>query len=236
MVEFARSFLWGAIALLCLSLPAIAADNAACQQCFSPPGGKPVCAQNAGARPIMATHTIPPYPELSVMTNEDGTSLLTVTIGVDGVPTDVQIANSSGSLRLDEAARDFVKATWRWTPPLKECGPEAPKLRVSIKWDLKDAQDNPSQRMPSITMTKADFPPGALGRHEQGTTVVAMLIAVNGDIARAEVTQGSGFADLDSKALEIAKTRYRWTAAKMGDAPVNTLIYLIVTWPSANAP
>jgi len=187
-------------------------------------------------RPVMATHTLPPYPELSVMTNEQGTSLLAVAIGADGVPTDVQIANSSGSLRLDEAARDFVKATWRWNPPTVACKPVAVLTRVSIKWDLKDAPDDLGQHMPSITMTKVDFPPGAMERHEQGKTIVAMVVAVNGDITRAEVTRGSGFVDLDSKALEIAKTRYRWTAAKMGDAPVNTVIFLIMIWPSANAP
>jgi protein TonB len=205
----------------------VAAPAAAQAQCTAP---------DAPLRPIMQTHKIPPYPPLSVMTNEEGTSLLTVAIGADGVPTDVQVANSSGSLRLDEAARDFVKATWRWNPPTMACKPVAVVTRVSIKWDLRDTPDDPNQRMPVITMTKADFPPGALERHEQGTTIVAMIVAMNGDIARANVTQGSGFADLDSKALEIAKTRYRWTAAKMGETPINTQIFLVMKWPSADAP
>ena len=91
-------------------------------------------------RPIVATHTIPPYPEMSVMTKEQGKTLLDVSIGADGVPTDVQVAQTSGSLRLDEAARDYVKATWRWSPPVKDCKPVAVKTRVSILWDLHDAQ------------------------------------------------------------------------------------------------
>jgi TonB family protein len=205
----------------------LAASAMAQAQCTKP---------DAPLRPIMETHKLPPYPALSVMTNEQGISLLTVSIGTDGVPTDVQVVNSSGSLRLDEAARDFVKATWRWSPPTMACKPVAVLTRVSINWDLRDAPDDPNMRIPSITMTKADFPPGALERHEQGTTIVTMIASTTGNIVRPEVAQGSGFADLDSKALEIAKTRYRWTVAKMDETPINTRIFLAVNWSLANGP
>ena len=122
--------MWKERFLIAVAASFLAAPAAAQAQCTTP---------DAPLRPIVTTHKIPPYPELSVMTNEEGTSLLTVAIGADGVPTDVQIANSSGSLRLDEAARDYVKASWRWNPPTVSCKPVAVLTRVSIKWDLRDA-------------------------------------------------------------------------------------------------
>jgi len=230
MREFIRGLMWGAAALLSLSVPAIAADDAACQQCFSPPGGKPLCVPNGGARPIMTTHLIPPYPQMSVMTDEQGISLLSVEIGADGAPTDVQVINSSGSLRLDEAARDFVKATWRWTPPLAQCGPTAPKLRVSIKWDLRDARQDNGPRAPVLTMREADFPPDAFRRKEQGMSTVFLVIQGDGSLARAQVTKSSGFPDLDARALELAKTRYHWAPATMDGKAVNTPMYVGFLW------
>jgi TonB family protein len=231
MREPVRHFLWGVASLLCLSLPALAAEDA-CQQCFSPPNGNPVCVRNSGVRPVVATHRIPPYPQLSVMTNEQGTSLLSVEIGPDGVPTDVQILNSSGSLRLDEAARDYVKETWRWTPPLKECGATAPKLRVSIKWDLRDAPSDDLPRPPVLTMTEADFPPDALRRKEQGTTFIFLVVRDNASVALAQVAKSSGFPDLDEKALELAKSRYHWIPALMDGKPVTTPMYIGILWQS----
>jgi protein TonB len=178
----------------------------------------------------MTTHLIPPYPPMSVMTSEQGTSLLSVEIGPDGAPTDVQVMNSSGSVRLDETARDFVKSTWRWTPPLAQCGPAAPKLRVQIKWDLRDAPQENVPRAPVLTMSEADFPPDAFRRKEQGMTLIFLVILGDGGLAMSQIAQSSGFADLDAKALELAKTRYHWVPGTLDGKPVNTPMYIAFRW------
>ena len=197
----------------------------------APPVAQAQCtAPDAPLFPIAATHTLPPYPELSVMTNEQGTSLLAVTIGTDGVPTDVQIANSSGSLRLDEAARDYVKATWRWNPPTVACKLVTVQTRVSIKWDLRDAQLEAGPLGPNITAAKADYPVGAYARREQGMTDISMILLASGGFVRAKVIKGSGFADLDAKALELAQTRPRWSPAMLDGKPINTAVYVRVLW------
>lgn len=56
----------------------------------------------------------PQYPAASRRAGETGTVLLTVIIGPNGVPSDVQVERSSGYAALDQAAVDAVRK-WRFT-------------------------------------------------------------------------------------------------------------------------
>lgn len=187
-------------------------------------------------RPLMATHTLPPYPEMSVMTDEHGTTLLTVTIGTDGVVTDAQIQETSGSIRLDEAARDHVKQNWRWAPIPDGCS--AWRTRVSIKWDVRDAPQGPPTFV-AVHMTPGDFPAGALARHEKGTVAVIVAVRPGGEFSTVKVAQGSGFPDLDERSLDYAKVRH-WIPGQMDGKPVFTVFQLVLFWgiddPSTEAP
>ena len=189
---------------------------------------KPCNAPEMPLRPIMSTHGIPPYPEVSVMTSESGTTLLQVAIGADGVPTKTSVVTSSGSLRLDAAAADYVKNTWRWNAPVKNCQPIAVETRVSIKWDLRDAIDT-GPRPPTITMDLKDYPSGAKQRHEQGAVALMVVVIPNGAVALTRVTNSSGFPELDSKSEELAKT-WHFTPATLDGHPVLTLVYLVCAW------
>jgi periplasmic protein TonB len=91
-------------------------------------------------KPIMRTHSIPPYPPISVRLNESGTTLMEVHITTEGNVDDCKILNTSSSDRLDQAACDYVKRVWRWQPPTNAGAPVAVSTRVSVKWDLKDAK------------------------------------------------------------------------------------------------
>jgi len=91
-------------------------------------------------RPIMRTHTIPPYPPESVAALEQGTSTLEVHITTEGSVDQCKTIKSSGSARLDQAACDHVQAVWRWQAPTLHGERKAVNTRVNIKWDLKLAQ------------------------------------------------------------------------------------------------
>ena len=191
---------------------------------------KPCTAPDQGLRPIMATHTLPPYPEMSVMTSEDGTTLLQVHIGPDGVVTDASVVTSSGSPRLDEAAVAHVKNTWRWNVPVIKCQPVAVQTRVSIKWDLRDANASTAPTPPTITMDKADYPPGALQRREQGSVAVMVMVMPDGQVALTRVLQSSGFPELDAKSQDIIKTRWHWAPATLNGKAVNTALIVLSDW------
>jgi protein TonB len=57
------------------------------------------------------------YPKESLINREQGTVILRVLVGVDGVPQTIEIEKSSGFLRLDRAARDAVKG-WSFHPAM----------------------------------------------------------------------------------------------------------------------
>ena len=105
----------------------------------APPAQRQVAARDP-LKPIMRTHTIPPYPPISVRLNESGTTLMEVHITTEGNVDDCKILNTSSSDRLDQAACDYVKRVWRWQPPTNQGAPVAVSTRVSVKWDLKDAK------------------------------------------------------------------------------------------------
>ena len=108
----------------------------------APPAPPPprAVASSDPLRPVARTHTLPPYPPISVRLNESGTTLMEVHITTEGNVDDCKIVQTSSSDRLDQAACDFVKSHWRWSPPTNQGAPTAVSTRVSVKWDLKDAK------------------------------------------------------------------------------------------------
>lgn len=57
----------------------------------------------------------PAYPPLSRRMREEGKVMLRVLVTTDGLPGSIEVARSSGSERLDDAARNAVRR-WRFVP------------------------------------------------------------------------------------------------------------------------
>jgi TonB family protein len=190
-----------------------------------------VCkAPDSPLAPVVATRTLPPYPPMAVMTGEGGTSLLEVLIGADGVVISGTVVKSSGSLRLDEAALEHVKATWRWKAPVQNCQPLQASTRVSIQWDLRDAPDTNEPRAPLIVLGKFDYPPGAFSRKEQGDVFINFIVMADGAVKQAQIAKSSGFPELDEKALALVTNWYRWLPATMDGKRINTPLYVAFSW------
>ena len=62
----------------------------------------------------------PPYPRAALAGRQQGTVLLQVRVGVDGVPVEVTVARSSGFRVLDQAARLQVLKHWRFHPAMRD--------------------------------------------------------------------------------------------------------------------
>jgi protein TonB len=104
------------------------------------PPPKAAVASSDPLKPVMRTHTLPPYPPISVRLNEQGTTLMEVHITAEGNVDDCKVLQTSSSDRLDQAACEYVKQRWRWQPPTNQGTPTAVSTRVSVKWDLRDAK------------------------------------------------------------------------------------------------
>lgn len=101
---------------------------------------KSAAAAPTPARSIAATHTTPPYPPLSRRLGEEGTVQLRLAIGTDGRVQNAVIETSSGSQRLDEAARDWVTYHWRYHPATRDGKPVASQTLVKVVFNLKTSR------------------------------------------------------------------------------------------------
>jgi periplasmic protein TonB len=63
-----------------------------------------------------AYNPAPRYPESARVRNEQGTVVLRVLVGADGLVERVEVAHSSGFASLDRAAIETVRARWRFLP------------------------------------------------------------------------------------------------------------------------
>ncbi|MFM1906673.1 MAG: hypothetical protein RLZZ591_350 [Pseudomonadota bacterium] len=103
---------------------------------------KPVSTPEAPAAvepPLAAAdylHNPPPaYPSLSLRLQEQGQVVHRVLIGLDGKAISAQMLSSSGSERLDRAAREAIMQ-WRYVPGKRGGTPTVMSVDVPITWRL----------------------------------------------------------------------------------------------------
>lgn len=78
-----------------------------------------------------------PYPRIAAQQRMEGTVILRVLVGADGVPQEIQIDKSSGHAVLDRAARDAVMK-WRFEPGTRNGEPFAAYGLVPIAFKLTE--------------------------------------------------------------------------------------------------
>ncbi len=78
-----------------------------------------------------------PYPRVAVTQHMEGTVILRVLVGVDGVPQSIDIERSSGHSVLDRAAKDAVMK-WRFEPGTRDGQPFAAYGLVPIAFKLTE--------------------------------------------------------------------------------------------------
>nr|WP_218626990.1 energy transducer TonB [Sodalis sp. dw_96] len=84
----------------------------------------------------MPPDTPPDYPRLARRSHQQGTVMLNVPVTVDGAASEVNIAQSSGSDALDDAARQAVRR-WRFIPAKRGGEPVAGWVRVPVVFRLE---------------------------------------------------------------------------------------------------
>jgi protein TonB len=101
---------------------------------------KPVAVAQPTTRPRPGrnnTTTEADYPPISRRLNEEGTTLLKLTINTEGRAENVTVSKSSGFPRLDEASVQIVTNRFRWTPAQAEGKPVAVEQQIQVKWQLR---------------------------------------------------------------------------------------------------
>jgi len=98
---------------------------------------KPAAVTQASFDAAYLNNPRPAYPRLSRRLNEQGKVLLRVRVSADGSAEQVNLHQSSGHSRLDEAARRAV-AQWRFVPAKQGDTPVASWVIVPIEFKLED--------------------------------------------------------------------------------------------------
>jgi protein TonB len=80
----------------------------------------------------------PAYPAVSRRMGEEGKVLLRVYVTEQGMPGDIQVRNSSGHSRLDEAASTTVRS-WRFVPARRGNAPVGAWVLVPISFSLRSS-------------------------------------------------------------------------------------------------
>jgi len=86
---------------------------------------------------LMATHTTPPYPPLDARLGNQGTVVLRLVIGPDGLVKAASVVRSSGFAGLDQAAQAWVVAHWRYQPAQRGGGAVESAANVAVTFNLK---------------------------------------------------------------------------------------------------
>ena len=87
---------------------------------------------------IGATHTTPPYPPLAVRLAEQGSVQLRLMISPQGLVTEAIVVRSSGYADLDQAARNWVIAHWRYQPAVRGGAAVPSTANIQVRFDLKN--------------------------------------------------------------------------------------------------
>ncbi|WP_368566007.1 energy transducer TonB [Pseudoxanthomonas sp. UTMC 1351] len=88
------------------------------------------------AVPIPGQTPPPRYPATAMRRGSTGTVLVRVEVGIDGTPTDVQVAKRSGSRDLDRAALEAVR-DWRFRPGQRNGQPVTSVVTIPIDFSLE---------------------------------------------------------------------------------------------------
>jgi protein TonB len=88
----------------------------------------------AASAPVPVSMPPPRYPPAALRDRASGTVVLRVQVGVDGVPTDVEIVRSSRSRPLDRAAATAVR-DWRFRPAQRDGQAVPGVVQVPINFD-----------------------------------------------------------------------------------------------------
>jgi protein TonB len=86
----------------------------------------------------MVAGKAPSYPVDSRRKREEGTVVLTLTLGLDGRVASIAVSKTSGFARLDEAALSAVRK-WRWEPIMRNGQPVMVRGLVEIPFVIKVA-------------------------------------------------------------------------------------------------
>jgi TonB family protein len=160
----------------------------------------------------------------------DTTTELTYSITPDQKIVDVTLLSSSGTPKLDETALNCV-AAWRLDGTGNDGASSVGPHRAAMIWMKEDGAfgDLSGEFRPVASNCVGYYPPRAVRVGAEGTTILQFRVTTGGYVLSAQVTQSSGYADLDNAALACIKFFHYHPAMKDGK-PVEIITKAAIKW------
>lgn len=104
---------------------------------ISPPKPTVNNSVTTSAKAAYLVDPLPPYPEASRRAHEQGTVLLLIKVDASGKPIETTIKQTSGFLRLDRAAQDWIQQNYKFQPATINGLPVAAEVTIPIRFSLE---------------------------------------------------------------------------------------------------
>jgi protein TonB len=95
----------------------------------------PPAMSQATSDPVLVGKASAPYPVDALRNGDQGTVMLRVTVGADGVPYGIALARSSRSRSLDRAAMTAVRS-WRFRPAMRDGQAVPATVQIPVSYRL----------------------------------------------------------------------------------------------------
>jgi TonB family protein len=177
--------------------------------------------------PFVVAKTPAPYSEEARLAKLEGSVLLSVVVGADGKPGDIQVARPLG-LGLDENAIQSLRA-WQFKPGIKNGMPVAVRVNEEVffrpqrtlwDWHAVRAVFQPPAGAARPVLTKVKFP-ATVDVEENASVTMAFDVGADGAPANVRVLKSSD-ARWESELLAALREGWRFQPAMMDGKPVTS--------------
>ncbi len=199
-------------ALAAATLPAMASDDAAGQAAWA-----------NEVREELAK--VQRYPSRAIDLGIEGTVKLRIGVSREGDVTGFEVAQSSGSRMLDDAALAMAKRLDR-LPALGTADVRAVVVPLSFriadeaaKAEGKDAVSAWRDTVRRRVANRLSYPADLVADGVEGRVKVRLTVDADGSIARQEIAQSSGHEALDAEALLLANRIGKLPSLPEGQEP-----------------
>jgi TonB family protein len=202
-----------------------------CALSFAQDDAKPV-------PPVLISKVEPTYSAEALADHLSGSVFLSLTVGIDGVPTDIKVVKGLGE-GLDEKAVEAV-SQWRFQPGTKKGVPIAVQAKVSVNFVLRnDAPKAAASPVSSdvaapslISKVEPEYTKEAREKKLSGNVLLSIVVGADGVPSDIKVVSPLGLG-LDEKAIQ-AVSRWRFRPGTKSGVPVPVKAQVEVSFKLCN--
>lgn len=181
------------------------------------------------------------YPVESRHRGEEGSCLVRLEVGPDGLAHARQLLITTGFARLDAAcATAFADA--QFIPATLNGKPVANWVDLPVDWKLErgvtHAQMTFAEDQPAVPIIQKDYelragpkfyPATSRTQHQEGDCAIQVLIKADGTVGDIRVGRSTGFATLD-QACVLAVQQASFVPAQRNGTPVDAWAEIMMSW------